>query len=188
MNQIFNTDIILETDRLILRFIDKNDYEGLYHNVFSSDNVLKYFLARKFDDIEECKKYIEKLTDFYRQRQTYCFSIVLKENSEVIGMLLQCSTPDIYHNNTEIGYAIGEKYWNKGYTSEALKKVIDYMFEIGIDKLYCSHIKENEASGKVMKKCGMIYEGEKIRDLYYHDKYWDTNEYYILNENIFKKM
>ena len=76
MNQIFNPDIILETDRLILRFIDKNDYEGLYHNVISSDNVLKYFLARKYDDIEECRKYIEKLVDFYKQRQTYCFSIV----------------------------------------------------------------------------------------------------------------
>lgn len=182
MNQIFDENKIIETDRLIIRFIKNEDYEDLFHNIFSDDDVLKYFLCDKYDDLNRCKDYVMRLTASAINRKSYFFSIVLKENDEVIGVLLQCSTPDIYHNSSELGYAIAKKYWNNGYASEALKAVIDYMFEIGIYKVFASHIKENVASGKVMKKCGMKYESSKENELYYHDKYWDIDEYCIFNE------
>lgn len=182
MNQIFDENKVIETERLIIRFISKNDYEDLYHNVFSDDDMLKYFLCEKCDDINRCKDYVERLTNSAINRKSYFFSIVLKETNEVIGLLLQCSTPDVYHNSCELGYAIAKKYWSKGYASEALKAGIDFMFEIGIYKVFATHIKENVASGKVMRKCGMKYEGSKENELYYHDKYWSIDEYCIFNE------
>ena len=41
----------------------------------------------------------------------------------------------------------------------------------------------NIASNRVMEKCGMIYEGTRKDDLYYHDRYWDVMYYYLLNNN-----
>ena len=35
-----------------------------------------------------------------------------------------------------------------------------------------------------MEKCGMKYEGRKIDDLFYHGRYWDTLNYYIINEEV----
>ena len=105
-----------------------------------------------------------------------------KDNDEVIGIIHQVSGMGKYVKTVEIGYALKKKYWNKGYMSEALKLMIKLMFERGVHKISCGAIKENKASIEVMKKCGMLYEGTDIDDIYYHDQYWDTDYYYILED------
>lgn len=61
-----------------------------------------------------------------------------------------------------IGYCIGREYWHRGITSEALKALIDFFFdEVGVKRVESRHDPRNPNSGKVMKKCGMIYEGTK---------------------------
>ena len=64
----------------------------------------------------------------------------------------------------EVGYALGQAWWRKGYTSEAFACIIQFAFkEIGINRLVGHHVLDNPNSGLVMKKCGMQYEG-KIRE------------------------
>ena len=181
MKQLFDANKTIETDNLIIRFISSNDYKDLYTNILNDKDVLKYFLCPYFDDISKGKEYIEKLVKNSLKNEIYTFSIVQKSNMEVIGLILQCSIPDVYHNSCELGYCLGKKFWNKGYATQALKAVISYMFDIGIYKVYASHILENVASSKVMKKANMIYEGRKHKELYYHGQYYDCDEYYILN-------
>jgi len=60
----------------------------------------------------------------------------------------------------EIGYCYGEKFWNKGYASEALIRVISYLFdEIGFEVICANYMSNNPASGRVMEKLGMKKEG-----------------------------
>nr|WP_246145393.1 GNAT family protein [Sedimentibacter saalensis] len=60
----------------------------------------------------------------------------------------------------EIGYCISCKHRNKGITTEAFKAIIKYLFdEIRVNRICAKHDISNVASGKVMQKCGMIYEG-----------------------------
>ncbi len=67
---------------------------------------------------------------------------------------------DELRNNCEVGYCIGYDYWNKGFTSEALAAIMTYLFaEVGMHRIWAKHDVENPASGAVMQKCGMIYEG-----------------------------
>ena len=59
----------------------------------------------------------------------------------------------------ELGYCYGSKYWNKGYATEALQIVIKYLRETAkVEKITACHFSLNHASGKVMKKAGMIYD------------------------------
>lgn len=59
-----------------------------------------------------------------------------------------------------IGYCIGRNWWHKGITSEALKSVMDFLFDIvDVNRIEARHDPRNPNSGKVMKKCGMKYEG-----------------------------
>ena len=59
-----------------------------------------------------------------------------------------------------IGYCIGKNWWHKGITSEALKAVMDYLFDVvGVNRIESRHDTRNPNSGKVMMKCGMKYEG-----------------------------
>ena len=61
-----------------------------------------------------------------------------------------------------IGYIINQKYWNRGFTTEANRVVIELAFEkIGMNKLDAFHDKDNPASGKVMEKSGMRFSHEE---------------------------
>ena len=61
--------------------------------------------------------------------------------------------------------------------------MIDFVFETGVNKIIVSHIVENVASKRVIEKCGLIYESRRKEDIYYHDKYYDVDYYYLLNPN-----
>ena len=62
----------------------------------------------------------------------------------------------------EIGYCIGRNWWHRGFVSEALSAVIDFLFaEVGMDRVSATHDVNNPNSGAVMRKCGMKSEGTK---------------------------
>lgn len=60
----------------------------------------------------------------------------------------------------QIGYCIGKAWRHNGITAEALKAVMDFLFDIvDVNRIESRHDPQNPNSGKVMKKCGMKYEG-----------------------------
>lgn len=180
MTQKFDPSVRIETERLVLRFLKIEDREAIHRNISGDSEVTQYFLMKNTEKAEDLP--IDRFIKAYTEAEKYCFAIELKSTGEVIGWILQCSVPGMYFNSTEIGYAIGKAYWNKGYVTEALSAMIDFCKSLGIHKIYASHIVENAASGKVMEKCGMIYECTRIHDIEYHGKFWDTRYYYIINE------
>ncbi|MDO4620361.1 MAG: GNAT family N-acetyltransferase, partial [Lachnospiraceae bacterium] len=67
-------------------------------------------------------------------------------------------------DQVELGYSIGSKWWRHGYATEAAKAVIHYAFDsVEFHRIYASHHIENTASGRVLEKIGMQYEGT-LRD------------------------
>lgn len=176
----FDENVILETEHLILRFPRKEDREDLFQNINHDRDVLRYYVDSYCEKVEDYD--IEKMIKSFTNKEMYVFSIILKENGEVIGLIHQCNKANKVMNTIEVGYAIGKKYWNMGYVTEAMKVMIDLLFEKGVHKVTACHITENKASGRVMEKCGMMYEGKVIDEIFYRDKYWDTLHYYILNK------
>lgn len=82
----------------------------------------------------------------------------------------------------ELGYCYGSKYWNKGYATEALKAVIDYLLdECELHVVEAKHYSSNPASGRVMQKAGMMKEAVMIERHYEKDtnSYSDLICYYI---------
>ena len=98
--------------------------------------------------------------------------IRLKEGNEFIGGMGLIITS--VYKRAEIGYWLAEEHWNKGYTSEAAKALIDYAFKnLDLNKITSSYMRYNPASGKVMENCGMFREGEQkdqiLKNGVYHD-------------------
>ena len=59
-----------------------------------------------------------------------------------------------------VGYCLSRKHWRKGIMPEALEEVLRYLFaEVGFQRIESSHAVPNPASGRVMEKCGLLYEG-----------------------------
>src|SRR5690606_228152 len=64
----------------------------------------------------------------------------------------------------EIGYWIGEPYWNRGYASEAARAALaEAVARFGAETIISGHFRENHASGRVLTKLGFRYTGEENR-------------------------
>jgi len=64
------------------------------------------------------------------------------------------------HAHAELGYVIAKGQWNRGYATEAAGAVLHYaMGELGLQRVFAHHMTNNPASGAIMRKLGMRYEG-----------------------------
>lgn len=151
--------VTLETERLVLRRFNEKDSYNMYTNYASNPNVTKYLSWNIHKSVEESKALINAWEKEYNNNDFYQWAIVLKNSDEVIGGI---SIVNIWKEieKVEVGYCIGENYWYQGITKEALDKVIEFMFnQVKVKNIIARFDVNNESSGKVMKKCGMKYEG-----------------------------
>jgi len=91
--------------------------------------------------------------------------------------------PEAQHSHAELGYWIALPYWGNGYATEAAKAVVRYGFEqIKLNRIFAHHFKHNPASGKVLRKIGMKYEGCMRQHVRKWDEFVDLELYSILRE------
>ena len=173
----------LDTDRLILRRINEHDYKQAYKNWCSHEEVTKYVIWSKHKDELETKELFDNWIKDYESNTTYRWIIELKENHEVIGTIT-ASKKFIEFGTVSIGYCMSDDYWNRGIMTEALTRVIEFFFEeCNADIICAEYLENNPASGKVMIKSGMKYDGiERKRVLDKNGKRNDLIVYSILRE------
>jgi ribosomal-protein-alanine N-acetyltransferase len=149
----------LRTRRLILRPFKRRDAKKIFVNWASDDEVAKYMIWNTHRNIAQTKLFVKKVIKDYKFNPHH-WIITLNENKEVIGSIgVTCI--DSQTTKGEIGYCLSRKYWNKGIMSEALKAVIDYLFnENKFQEITAKHHIDNIASGRVMQKCGMSFVGK----------------------------
>ncbi|MFA5367831.1 MAG: GNAT family N-acetyltransferase [Dehalococcoidia bacterium] len=83
--------------------------------------------------------------------------------------------------NAELGYWIGKPYWNNGYCTEAAQSLVKYGFDkLKLHRIHSFYMTKNPASGKVMQKLGMKYEGTLRKCINKWDVFEDVNIYSIL--------
>lgn len=83
--------------------------------------------------------------------------------------------------NAELGYWIGKPYWNRGYCTEAAQALVRYGFEkLKLQRIHSFYMTRNPASGWVMQKLGMKYEGTMRRCIKKWDVFEDVSVYSIL--------
>ena len=148
---------LIETNRLILRKLKLNDYESIYNCWTNDYEVSKYVTWEPHKSSDETKKLTEYWVNQYSNEYTYRWVVILKDTKEIIGMI-DAIRMNLQYMTVEVGYCFGSKYWGKGYATESLKVVIDYLHKEGFPVVHAEHFKSNLASGKVMEKAGMKYE------------------------------
>ena len=150
----------LETDRLILRRYVNEDAAAMYKNWALDEEVTKFLMWQPHSSLEVSKDIIEDWINQYSDERYYHWAIILKDNGdEPIGDIAVVQMKEDV-SMVHIGYCIGKEWWHKGITSEALKAVMDFLFDVvGVNRIESRHDPRNPNSGKVMKKCSMKYEG-----------------------------
>lgn len=160
----------METERLIIDRIRKTDRDDYFHCISHDRKVLETFICRYAETPQEVN-----LEPYIANEKM--FAIRLKETEKLIGIILYFDEND---DSCEIGYGIGSEYWNNGYVTEAVQRLLEFLFEEkGFRKVYASFFKCNEASKRVMEKCGMTYERTSENELEYLGKSRDLIYYSV---------
>ena len=175
--------IKLFTERLVIRDLTIDDLEN-HHTLISDNVVMEYLQDIKTNNIQESKENLLKaINDISsKDRKYYFFVMENKDTKEFIGEIgytVMENTP--FGKMVHLGYFIMEKYWNKGYTTEALKRVLEYSFEENnVYRISTGCVKENISSEKVMQKNGFIKEAEYKEYIFHNGKLKDRVEYRLL--------
>ena len=82
-------------------------------------------------------------------------NLAITVNDQVVGGIGIVQQTDIYRLNAEIGYWLGEAFWNRGIMSEAVTAMVDYAFaHFNIIRIYAGVFDYNKASMRVLEKAG----------------------------------
>lgn len=174
------------TDRLIIR--DNLDEDlSEHHRLMSNPELMTYITDIMTYSIEESKENLRFSIEESKKgndRKCYFFAIVNKENNGFIGAIgFTVTEKNIDGGNAELGYFILKEYWNKGYTTEAARAVIDFAFKtVGLHKISTGCTLENEKSENIMKKLDMIKEAHFKSHVYHNGSWKDRVEYALFSK------
>ena len=169
----------LVTSRLLLRLVQFTDSYRIME-LAGDRRVYETTLniPHPYDDGEAEKWIASSLLRFYSGKGAE-LAITIRESGELIGVI--GLGPEAGHERAELGYWIGVPYWNHGYCTEAALAVIRFGFDVlGYHKITSRHMARNPASGRVMEKAGMSFEGELIDEVLKDGKFHTLKVYGIL--------
>ena len=161
----------LLTKRLLLRSLileDATDVQRL-----AGDRDIAATLPNMPHPYEDgmAEKWIRSCYERFEKDEVLNFAITLRTEKKLIGGI--ALRLDQENESGELGYWIGKRYWSHGYCTEAAKAVVAYSFEVlKLNRVHAKYFKRNIASGRVLEKIGMQYEG-CFRE---HVKKWDNFE------------
>lgn len=146
--------IILETPRFYLREMTPDDADAAF--LLNSDpDVIKYTGDPPFESTEAARRFLNHYPD-YKNNGFGRWAVIDKQTGEYTGWCGLKLLKDL--NQVDLGYRFYKKHWNKGYATETGKACIHYGFEVlSLNEIVGRAMKENNASIKVLEKCGMQY-------------------------------
>lgn len=171
----------IETERLILRRFVVQDAQDMYNNWATDTKTTKFLPWKTHENVEFTRALLTDYTDNYKNDNVYNWVIEVKEENKIIGSIGVVRINEL-NFSCEVGYCISSEFWNKGITTEAMRAVIDYLFkEVGFNRIVALYDTNNQASGKVMIKSNMQYEGTSRQVGVRGDKgFYDLAQYAIL--------
>lgn len=151
--------IYIETGRLILRSWKAADLEP-FTELNSNENVMKYFPAPL--SVGESHVLAERIMSELNETGFGLYAVEIKKTGEFIGYVgFHRFTFDVpFSPNWEIGWRISDKFWHKGYATEAALACLNYARDKRMcERLYSFTAVPNIPSENVMKRIGMTFEG-----------------------------
>lgn len=151
-------EIFIETERLILRRWKEEDRKP-FAEMNGNPNVMKYFPSTL--STEESSAFVDRINSEFEETGYGLYAVETKDTGEFIGYVgFHRFTFDApFSPNWEIGWRISDKFWHKGYATEAATACINYAREKKMcNTLYSFTAVPNIPSENVMKRIGMSYE------------------------------
>ena len=149
----------IETHRLILRRYRIEDADDMFSNWASDPEVTKFLTWPTHSSVDVTRFVLNDWISRYGDGGFFNWAIEWKETGRVIGNI----AVTVLHDETEaaeLGYCMSRAFWGRGIMPEALRAVMDYLFDtVGLNRVEAAHDVNNPKSGRAMEKAGLKLEG-----------------------------
>ena len=170
---------ILETERLILRRFTLEDAPRV--QLLAGDKAIAATTLNIPYPYEDgmAEEWIGTHKEQREAGKLENFALIQKEDNLLVGAIGLVIKKEF--DSAELGYWVGKPYWGKGYCTEAAQAVLKYSFEqLSLNRVFAGHFTINPASGRVMEKAGMKYEGCFRQSMKKGNEYFNLKYYSIL--------
>lgn len=175
-------NILLNTERLNIRPVSILNIEDVY-KLQSLEETAKYNTSGIPTNIKETKITVENwiIENAKENTKRFTYSVELIEGNKFIG-LIGMNLGKEHYKNAEVWFQYDYKFWNKGYATESLRKIIDFGFEnLKLHRIEAGCAVENIGSISVLEKVGMLREAHTRKLLPLKSGWSDNYGYAILS-------
>lgn len=149
----------IETDRLVITKFTMDMAQAVHVNSLDADNR-RFVPDEVFETVEEAAETVEFLMGVYDNGDGPLVYPVLLKDGTYIGYVQAVPLDD---GKWEVGYHIGGDYTGNGYATEAVRAFLPVILpKLGISQIAGICLTQNQASVKVMERCGFVKEFEGI--------------------------
>lgn len=169
----------LETDRLVLRRIERSDLETMYR-LQSDPEVVRYFGRDPHTRIEQTEEWLYKIESGLKDATSIRWGITLRGSPELIGStgFWRWNQP---HFHAEIGYELAHAHWGRGIMVEAIRKTLVFGFStMNLHRVEANIDPDNQGSRRVLEKLGFQREAFMRENWFYQDRFTSTALYGLL--------
>jgi len=176
----------IETERLILRRFEYSDIDSMLRNWIADEQTQWDYGEPCYSTPEAVRELFDKkYIVSYSGNDYYRWAVIEKESGECIGQIAYFLL-DTKNRHGEIEYVIGPAFRGKGYATEMTRAVIAFGFEkINLHRIEIDCRTANEASRRVIEKCGLTYEGV-FRDFFWRKDHFEGRRVFSILKQDYK--
>ena len=155
----------LDGERVRLRQLSERDVPALFA-VFGDPVVTRYWSTPALRDEAAAAELLAQILTRARERFGFQWGIARRSDDELLGT---CSLYrlDFENRRSEVGFALGQAHWGRGYGSEAVRLAVAYAFDVlRFERLEADVDPRNAASLRALERLGFTREGY-LRERYH---------------------
>ncbi|HVN54786.1 MAG TPA: GNAT family N-acetyltransferase [Anaerolineaceae bacterium] len=171
----------LDTPRLTLRSFQRSDIEP-FSRYRSDPEVARYQGWEIPYTLEQATRFVGEMIAASPgiPGQPYQVAIELRATGEMIGDCMFVRLPED-ERQAEIGFTLARAFQGQGYASEAVARLLDYLFsDLNLRRVRANCDPQNTSSARLLRRLGMRQEGHFIESLWLKGCWVDEDWYAIL--------
>jgi RimJ/RimL family protein N-acetyltransferase len=158
-------------EKIYLRPFDVDDIEGDYIQWVNDSEIIGHLASNAFPKTKS--ELVDFVNDVLNNRDYVFFAVIEKISGKHIGNV-KIGPINWIDRRTNYGRMMSKYSWGKGYGTEILQLLIQYIFEVlNLNRIIDYAVSSNKASIKSNEKAGMDVEGE-IEQFVYKDGHYQN--------------
>ena len=175
----FSVFPVLNAERLVLRRLIHADADAMVA-IFGAPEVLRFLNLKPVVSPEKAVELIDWFEQGFANQDVIQWGITRRGEDTVIGT---CGFYNWQRDNrsVDVGYHIVPAEWGRGYATEAARALLAWCFEnLNLHRIQADCTEGNDASERVMVKCGFTLEGVWRESSFEHGRFVNIRQYGLL--------